>query len=292
MRFPDGPVAGYRIVAPLDTRGNLRSETGSTKALCLEHIPRYLPVSSGAGSLLRSRRIWRPNLGLTRFSSLSCLGSIGPLQGRPSRSSGTIPCVCWETRLVAAQLLRQSGQPETAGRLRDGKAEWSLFHRVVRRALTIYRHRQDLQEGSPISLAVHHEALCDWLTARRTSGTRLSGGHREAILNDTVRRVVGKDHSFLARREDVANHFETHLLSDNPDAVLRNLTRAVGDGLEVDLDDVVVFQHIHKMSRHLLVPLYLELPPCAGKAASRVAGNNIESSPESVRHMEWAIPWR
>ena len=101
---------------------------------------------------------------------------------------------------------------------------------------------------------------------------------------------MARIYSFLARREDVASHCQESLLSDNPDAVLRDLIRLAGDGTEFDLDDVVVFQHIHKMSRHLLVPLYLELPLVRWRPqASRVAGNNIEFSPESVRHMEWAI---
>ena len=52
--------------------------------------------------------------------------------------------------------------------------------------------------------------------------------------------------SFLARREDIAPHCQDFLMSENPEPALRELIRAAGDGLEFDLDDVIVLQHIHQ----------------------------------------------
>ena len=96
--------------------------------------------------------------------------------------------------------------------------------------------------------------------------------------------------SYLARQEDVARHCQDFLLLENPEPAFRELMRAAGDGLEFDLDDVVVLQHIHRKSRQLLVPLYLELPLVRERPeASRVTKKNIAALPESVRRAPWAL---
>jgi hypothetical protein len=66
------------------------------------------------------------------------------------------------------------------------------------------------------------------------------------------------------------------LLSDSPEPVLRDLIRGAGEGLEYDLDDVIVLRFIHQTSRHLLVPLYLQRPQVRLQPqASRIVETSI-----------------
>jgi hypothetical protein len=63
-----------------------------------------------------------------------------------------------------------------------------------------------------------------------------------------------------------------------------------GDGLEYDLDDIIVLQYVHETKRHLLVPLYLELPLVRAQAsASRIDPANRSLLPEPIRDAGWAI---
>jgi glycosyltransferase involved in cell wall biosynthesis len=80
------------------------------------------------------------------------------------------------------------------------------------------------------------------------------------------------------------------LLSDNPESILRGLISGAGEGLEYDLNDVVVLRFIHQSSRHLLVPLHLELPLVRQQShATRIAESSIAMLPENVRDTEWAL---
>ena len=71
---------------------------------------------------------------------------------------------------------------------------------------------------------------------------------------------------------------------------MRALIRDAGSGLEYDLDDVVILRFVHQTRRHLLVPLYLELPLVRMRTdAARTPAASQEVLPEVIRHTEWAL---
>ena len=91
-------------------------------------------------------------------------------------------------------------------------------------------------------------------------------------------------------QEHLADVCRTCLLSDDPGPLLRDLLRDAGEGLEYDLDDVIVLRFIHQTSRHLLVPLYLELPFIRRQAhASRIVGPSLALLPEHARGTPWGL---
>ena len=135
-----------------------------------------------------------------------------------------------------------------------------------------------------------HDAFSAWLAESAPlildCPSDLGKRFRRCDAGTSLARVF----SYLARQEDVARRCQDFLLLENPEPAFRELMRAAGDGLEFDLDNVVVLQHIHRKSRQLLVPLYLELPLVRERPeASRVTKKNIAALPESVRRAPWAL---
>ena len=190
-------------------------------------------------------------------------------------------------RTQAARKLRAAGESELAQQLLEARAEWFYFSELSA-AFAIYRRRPDIQAMFPNIFEQDHEPFCAWLnnSAPQAHDCPSAAGER---FRRCGRASLARIFSFLARREDIAAHCQDSLMSENPEPVLRELIRAAGDGLEFDLDDVIVLQHIHQSSRHLLVPLYLELPLVRERPeASRVAQKNIAALPERVRRAAWA----
>jgi glycosyltransferase involved in cell wall biosynthesis len=192
-------------------------------------------------------------------------------------------------RLLAVQRLRDAGEGNLADTLLEARTEWYFFSDLTA-AFKIYMNRPDIQKTFPDILDRDHPAFCDWLSRYAPEAHDCPPD-----IGERFRRHIGivslaRIFSYLARREDIAHRYQDSLLSDNPEAVIRDLIRGAGEGLEYDLDDVIVLQHIHQTSRHLLVPLYLELPLVRQRPqASRVVKSNIASLPEYVRNTDWAL---
>src|SRR5271155_3287563 len=118
---------------------------------------------------------------------------------------------------------------------------------------------------------------------------RVSQGEGERFRRCAATATLARIFSYLARRDDVARDCQDPLLADNMEPALRHLIRGAGEGLEYDLDDVVVLRFIHQTSRHLLVPLYLELPLVRLQPqASRLIESSMALLPEAVRDTGWA----
>ena len=61
---------------------------------------------------------------------------------------------------------------------------------------------------------------------------------------------LARIYSYPARREDLAERCQDSMLSENPEPVVPELIRASGEGLEIELDDVVLLTYIHQKARH------------------------------------------
>ena len=191
-------------------------------------------------------------------------------------------------RVGAAEALRLNGRHELADSLLEGRLEWFYFNDVSG-ALDLYIRREDLQTAFPDVLDADHAKFCDWLAVRGVQDHRCSPAASERMRRCRGSVSLARIFSFLARREDLAGSCRDHLLSENPEQLLRDLIRPAGDGLEYDLDDVVILRFVHQTCRHLLVPLYLELPATRRHhLASRTAKSSINLLPENVRDTDWA----
>ena len=192
-------------------------------------------------------------------------------------------------RQVAADRLHDADEPEYAIQLLETQMEW-FFFTDLSAALEIYTQRVGLQRSFPDILDRDHSAFCDWLSrhapVEHGSPARLGDRFRRC----TAAQSLGRIFSYLSRREDVAESFQDLLLSDDPEQLLRALIRDAASGLEYDLDDVLVLRFAHSTSRHLLVPLYLELPLIRMRShTSRSPAAAFASLPEGVRHTDWAV---
>jgi glycosyltransferase involved in cell wall biosynthesis len=191
-------------------------------------------------------------------------------------------------RLPAAEQLRLLDQDEAADTLLEGRTEWYFFTDLMA-AILIYTNRPGLQQVYHDILDQDHLAFCAWLTrhAPEEHGCPSTLGERLARCSATL--SLARIFSYLSRRTDVARECQHWLLLDDPGPALRTLIRGAGDGLEYDLDDIVLLRFIHQTARHLLVPLYLELPLTRQQqSASRVAENSVAQLPEAVRGQTWA----
>jgi glycosyltransferase involved in cell wall biosynthesis len=191
-------------------------------------------------------------------------------------------------RLAACRDLRAAGHDDLADSLIETHAEPHFFTDLAA-AFEIYRQRPDLQAVFPDILDRDHAGYANWLdqTADLEHGCRVGIG--ETFRRHAVAGSLARIFSYLARREDMPAAFQDSLLSDDPEPAMRDLIRDSGEGLEHGLDDVVLLRHVHQTCRHLLVPLYLELPlRRQGSGASRIAETSIALLPASVRDADWA----
>jgi glycosyltransferase involved in cell wall biosynthesis len=192
-------------------------------------------------------------------------------------------------RMLAVQRLQSVGENELADRLAEITTEWCFFSDLSA-AFVMYEKRPDVQQAYPDILDADHEAFCTWLLQ---SGTREHGCPPEVsekFRRCTAAASLARIFSYLSRREDVARTCQDSILLDDPEPVLRRLIRGAGEGLEYDLNDVIVLRFIHQVGRHLLVPLYLELPLVRQQPrASRVAEMSSALLPQSIRNTTWAL---
>jgi glycosyltransferase involved in cell wall biosynthesis/tetratricopeptide (TPR) repeat protein len=194
-----------------------------------------------------------------------------------------------EERGTAARKLRAAGEPGMAQTLLETRTEWIYFS-DLEAAFAIYENRPDLQSLFPDIYWDDLDAFSNWLDRRAPQIHGCQTGLGQRLKRCGRGASLARIYSFLARREDVARRSQDSLLTDNPEPVFRELIRAAGDGMEFDVDDVVVFRRLHRARRHLLVPLYLELPLVRERPeSSRVAGKNLAVLPDSVRHSPWAL---
>jgi glycosyltransferase involved in cell wall biosynthesis len=192
-------------------------------------------------------------------------------------------------RLAACQTLRASGSDDLAIALLEAHAE-SHFFTELSAAFEIYNHRPDLQAIFPDILGRDHEAFGAWLAQNALKEHGCSEFVAEKFRRHSVGASLARIFSYLARREDMPAAFQDSLLSDDPEPILRDLIRDSGEGLEHTLEDVVLLRFVHQTRRHLLVPLYLELPLRRQQArASRNVEASIAMLPQDVRDAEWAV---
>jgi glycosyltransferase involved in cell wall biosynthesis len=192
-------------------------------------------------------------------------------------------------RVAAARRLRTLGKGDLADTLLEAREEWMFFSDLAA-VFDIYLRRPGLQEKYPDILGRDHEAFMEWMTKHAPGEHGCSPHMVDCVRGRTSAICLPRIFCYLSRQEHLADVCQMSLLSDDPGPLLRDLIRDAGEGLEYDLDDVIVLRFIHQTSRHLLVPLYLELPFIRQQRhASRVAEANIVLLPENVRHTQWAL---
>ncbi len=192
-------------------------------------------------------------------------------------------------RMAAARQLRTSGNDQVADTLLEARTEWYFFSELSA-AFEIYMNRPDLRQAFPDILDRDHQGYCKWLSEHAAEDHGCAPEIAERFRRCSSAASLARVFSYLARREDIARACQDSLLSDNPEPVLLDLIRGAGDGLEYDLDDVIVLRFIHQTSRYRLVPLYLELPLVRQRPqASRISENSIAMLPEAARESEWAL---
>jgi glycosyltransferase involved in cell wall biosynthesis len=193
-----------------------------------------------------------------------------------------------DDRVRAAHELRLVGAIDHEETLLEMRAEWSFFTDLSA-ALTIYENRPDVQRAFPDILIRDHEGFCCWLNNFASFEHATPAGLGDKFSRYPVMSCLARIFSFLSRREDVCRLHQDSLLLDDPTALLQCLIRSAGDGDEYDLGDVVVLQYVHRIRRHLLVPLYLELPLVRMQlGASRIDKTNKNMLPVAVRDTPWA----
>jgi glycosyltransferase involved in cell wall biosynthesis len=191
-------------------------------------------------------------------------------------------------RTAAGARLLALGRKDLADALLEARMEW-LFVTDVSALLGIYSRRPDLQEAFPDILGQNHEAFFQWVIKHGSKEHSCSPTLAERFRGRTAAVCLPRIFCYLSRHEHLAEVCRVSMLSDDPGPLLRELIRVAGEGLEYDLEDVVVLRFIHQTSRHLLVPLYLELPFVRRQThASRVPANSIALLPEAVRNTLWA----
>jgi glycosyltransferase involved in cell wall biosynthesis len=191
-------------------------------------------------------------------------------------------------RMETADRLRALGKGDQADVLLEARTEW-LFFSDLSAVFGIYMHRPDLQKAFPDILGRDHEAFLEWVTNHAPKEHGCPPTLTERARGRTSAVCLPRIFCYLSRQEHLADVCRESLLSDDPGPLLRDLLRDAGEGLEYDLDDVIVLRFIHQTSRHLLVPLYLELPFMRRQVdASRVGDTSIALLPEKVRNTPWA----
>jgi glycosyltransferase involved in cell wall biosynthesis len=191
-------------------------------------------------------------------------------------------------RREVAEYLRRVDQDDIAVDLLELRNEWYFFTDLGA-IFVLYHHRQDLKSTYPDILGSDHEQFVAWLSRHSAEEHNLP---LSAVSDFAVRTADGclaRIFSYLARREDIAEASGNSLLSDDPEPALRTLIRGAAEGLEYDLGDIEILRFICFTSRHLLIPLYLELPFVRRQPTScRLPTNNLAVLPEKIRSMDWA----
>ena len=192
-------------------------------------------------------------------------------------------------RTEAARQLRRVGATDDEMTLLEARSEW-CFVTDLSAAFIIYKNRPDVREAFPDILDRDHRAFCKWLNDFPQSEHAAPPGLGDKLSRCSGTSSLARIFSFLSRHEDVSRICQGSLLLDDPLPLLQCLIRGAGDGLEYDLDDVIVLQYVHETNRYLLVPLYLELPLVrAQTTASRIDPVNRGLLPEAIRDAAWAI---
>jgi len=191
-------------------------------------------------------------------------------------------------RTAAAARLIALDRIDLAHKLLEARDEWTFFTDVDA-ALTIHLRRPGLHDPFPDILGRNHEAYLEWLTKHGAEEHGYQPSYAERFRGRTAAACLPRIFSYLSRDESLGVACERFLLADDPDPLLRQLVRAAGEGYEFDLDDVAVLRFVHRRHRHLLVPLYLELPIIRRRdGASRMAESSVSNLPEAIRSEAWA----
>lgn len=191
-------------------------------------------------------------------------------------------------RRLAAERLRSLGRPDLADSLSEAKPEWCFFTDIAA-ILDIYERRTDLHGTFDDVLGTSHDAFLEWLSAHAPTEHRLPPAAAEDFATRTSSGCLARIFSYLARHPHLESACQSYLLADDAEPLLRDLIAGAGEGLEYDLSDVVILRYIHATRRHLLVPLYLELPSIRRLPnASRVGSFGVALLPEQVRLAPWA----
>ena len=253
------------------------------------HIRRSRHLASGAGSAATRVGEYGIQFLVDRFRRALISDSIAGFSLQVTAALGDTQLLFLASdRIAAAEQLRTVGADEAADTLLEARAEWYFFTDLSA-AFEIYMNRADLQVAFPDILDRDHTAFCDWLIHHATDEHGCSPLVGERFRRCAATATLARIFSYLARRDDVARDCQDLLLSDNMEPALRQLIRGAGEGLEYDLDDVVVLRFIHQTSRYLLVPLYLELPLIRLQPqASRLIESSMALLPEPVRDTGWA----
>jgi glycosyltransferase involved in cell wall biosynthesis len=192
-------------------------------------------------------------------------------------------------RQTAALQLRIVGEDKLANSLLESVTEWQ-YASDASAALTIYAKREDLRNAFPDVLGRDHKMFCKWLIQHATAEHGCLRSMGERFQRYSAPACLARLFNYLSRRDDVASTLQDRLLADEPDLAFRRLIEGAGDGLEYDLDDVVVLMFIHQNRRDLLVPLYLELPLVRQRAgATRSLESSLKALPEQARASGWAM---
>ena len=200
-----------------------------------------------------------------------------------------LPAFFGADRMAACQTLRLAGRDELAIGLSEARHEVPIFTDLSA-AFAIYGQRLDLQLTFPDILDRDREAFGEWLAQNAPREHGCTDRVAEAFRQHEVGSALARIFSYLARREDMPPHFQESLLLDDPSPVLRDLVRDAGQGQEYTLEDVVLLRFVHRTRRHLLVPLFLELPLRRQRGdASRIAEASIRILPVAVRDADWAM---
>ncbi|MBV8574703.1 MAG: hypothetical protein JOZ58_06635, partial [Acetobacteraceae bacterium] len=191
-------------------------------------------------------------------------------------------------RMFAAQRLAAANRPEISEILMETSAEWCFFNEV-RAVFDIYNRRPDLQETFPDILGDDHGRFVDWLGMFSAQEHGLPARAVSRFAGCRAEYSLARLFSYISRHQHLHSLCQHTLLSDHPDELLRELIRGSGEGLEHTVDDVEVLRFIHTRQRHLLVPMYLEMPFIRCQAtASRVAVNSRPLLPAFLHSFEWA----
>jgi len=191
-------------------------------------------------------------------------------------------------RVTAVHRLRVLGRGDLADSLGEAATEW-VFFTDVSASLEIYLRRPDLQAAYPDILGEDHDGFVEWMVNHAPRELRCPAIVAERFRGRTSSACLPRIFSYLARQEHLAELCRASMLFDEIDLLLRALIRDAGEGLEYDLEDVVVFRFVHRNARHLLVPIYLELPYLRRQVgATRVQESNVAQLPAEIRAQVWA----
>jgi glycosyltransferase involved in cell wall biosynthesis len=192
-----------------------------------------------------------------------------------------------DDRRSTADWLRTIGRGGMADSLLEAEPEWTFFSDLAA-LLLVYERRADLQESFPNIFGHSHDAFADWVDEHSGSEHDLPLGVATRFRAKTDSMVLARIFSYLSRRDDLGRLASEELLSERPERLIRELIRGSGEGLEYDADDVLILCFLHRRERHLLVPIYFELPVIRRlPVSSRVPERKIALLPPEARATDW-----